>query len=260
MGNGFVWYELMTSDPEAAKSFYSQVVGWETRSFDGSSSYWVIEADGRGIGGIFPTPAEARDAGARDAWLGYIAVPDVDAAAASITAAGGKTHRDIMDIPGVGQVAMIEDPQGAFFYLIAPDGEDQPPASPMSPGHVGWHELHTSHWEAAFDFYAGEFGWAKADALDMGPMGTYQLFTAGGEMTIGGMFNADTFGRPAWLFYFVVGDIDEAAGRVRASGGQVLQEPMEVPGGAWVIRCSDPQGAMFALVGRRAQSSKGEEA
>lgn len=85
----------------------------------------------------------------------------------------------------------------------------------------------------------------------MGGMGIYQIFSAGGSQWIGAMFNADTFGRPAWLFYFVVGDIDAAAGRVRSTGGQVLEGPMEVPGNAWIIQCKDPQGAMFALVGWR---------
>jgi predicted enzyme related to lactoylglutathione lyase len=260
MASGFNWYELMTSDVAAAKAFYAKVVGWETRAFDGSEDYTLVEADGRGVGGIMAIPAEARDAGARPGWFGYIAVPDADAAAAALVVAGGKVHMDIRDIPTVGRIAMVADPQGASFYLIAPDGEDQPRASPMSPGHVGWHELHTSDWAAAMDFYGRQFGWAKAEAMDMGPMGTYQIFTAESENWAGGMFDADTFGRPAWLFYFVVGDIDEAADRVLAAGGQVLQAPSEVPGSAWVITCSDPQGAMFALVGSRdRQSNRGDE-
>jgi hypothetical protein len=247
----FIWYELMTSDTEAGKAFYREVVGWQTKAFEGGDDYTILEADGRGVGGVMKVPDEARERGARPCWLGYIAVDDVDAAAARVTEAGGTLHKDMMDIPNVGRIAMMSDPQGAPFYLIAPDGEDQPPAPPMTPGHVGWHELHTSDWEASFDFYSRQFGWAKADAMDMGPMGTYQLFTAGDDNWIGGMFNAATFGRPGWLFYFVVADVDAAAERVGAAGGQVLNGPMEVPGGAWIIQCRDPQGAMFALVGMR---------
>lgn len=255
--SSFIWYELMTSDTEAAKTFYREVVGWEAQPFEGTEQeYSILEAAGRGVGGLMNIPPEAREAGARPCWIGYVAVDDVDGAAAGIVEAGGTLHKDIMDIPTVGRIAMVSDPQGAPFYLIAPTGEDQPPAEPMTPGHVGWHELHTSDWEKAFDFYSSQFGWAKAEAMDMGPMGTYQLFTAGGdgaamENWIGGMMNATTFGRPAWLFYFVVNDIDVAAERVGSAGGQVLNGPMEVPGGAWIIQCSDPQGAMFALVGMR---------
>jgi hypothetical protein len=131
----FIWYELMTSDTEAAKAFYSEVVGWEARAFaDGGHDYSVLEADGRGVGGVMRIPPEAREAGARPCWIGYIAVGDVDAVAARIEAAGGTVHKDIMDIPGVGRIAMVSDPQGAPFYLIAPTGEDQPPAPPMTPG------------------------------------------------------------------------------------------------------------------------------
>jgi hypothetical protein len=250
---GFIWYELMTEDTDAALAFYREVVGWEAEAFAPTDhSYTILKAAGRGIGGVLPTPADARAAGARPAWFGYISVPDVDAGALSIVEAGGKLHRDIMDIPGVGRIAMVSDPQGAPFYLIAPQGDDQAALPPMSPGSVGWHELHTTDWRAAFDFYADRFGWQKAEAMEMGPAGTYQIFQMGEDGNwSGGMFDSQALGRSAWLFYFVVGDIDEAATRVRAAAGEVLNGPMEVPGGAWIIQCRDPQGATFALVGSR---------
>ena len=242
----------MTNDPEAAKTFYGAVVGWETESFSpGDKGYTILKAGGRGIGGILPMPEGPREAGARAAWLGYVAVPDIDQAAREIEAAGGALHRDIMDIPHVGRVAMVSDPQGAAFYLIAPAGEDQPPAPRTTPGHVGWHELHTNDWQAAVDFYARQFGWVKTEALDMGPMGTYQLFSFGGANPVGGMMNDASFPRPAWLFYFVVEDIDAGAERITGAGGKIMQGPMEVPGGAFVINAIDPQGAMFAIVGMR---------
>ncbi|HEX8533471.1 MAG TPA: VOC family protein, partial [Allosphingosinicella sp.] len=246
MAHSFIWYELMTSDPQAAKTFYEKVVGWETKAFEGGADYTIFEADGRGVGGMMEIPEDARQAGARPVWFGYVAVDDVDAAVRQVVEAGGKLHKDIMNVPTVGRIAMVADPQGATFFLVAPEGEDQSPAPEMSPGHAAWHELHTSDWEAAFDFYSRQFGWAKAEAMDMGPMGTYQIFMTNSPNWAGGMFNADTLGRPAWLFYFVVGNIDEAVERVRAAGGEVVQGPMEVPGSAWVIQGRDPQGAMFA--------------
>ena len=255
----FIWYELMTSDTEAAKAFYGAVVGWGTQPFDsGYGAYTILTANGRGMGGLLEIPAEARAAGARPVWLGYIAVDDVDASVAAVTAEGGRLHKEIMDVPAVGRIALIVDPQGAPVHLIAPTGEDQPPVDPMTPGHVGWHELHTSDRESAFDFYSRHFGWAKADAMDMGAMGVYQIFTAGDGWT-GGMMNDPDFPRPLWLFYFVVEDVDAAAERVGAAGGKVLNGPSEVPGGAWIIQCRDPQGAMFALVGMRGGAAKGEK-
>jgi predicted enzyme related to lactoylglutathione lyase len=251
MANGFIWHELMTDDPEAARAFYGKVVGWETRGFEGQQDYLLLEANGRGIGGIMATPPDAKAAGARPSWFGYIGVDDLDTALDGVRTGGGTVHKGAMDIAGAGRIAMVTDPQGAAIMLIQPEGEEQPPAEPMAIAHVGWHELHSSDWEAAFRFYSSQFGWSKDQALDMGPMGTYQLFRTGGDNAAGGMFNADTFGRPAWLYYLVVDVIDEAGDRVRSAGGEVLAEPMEVPGGAWVIQCRDPQGAMFALVGMR---------
>jgi predicted enzyme related to lactoylglutathione lyase len=87
--------------------------------------------------------------------------------------------------------------------------------------------------------------------MDMGPMGTYQIFSADGQDE-GAMFEAATFGRPGWMFYAQIGDIDAAVERVTASGGNVLRQPMVVPGGGWIVHAADPQGALFALVGTRA--------
>lgn len=250
---GFIWYELMTDNTDAALEFYRGVIGWETEAFDpGNHGYTILKAAGHGVGGVLPTPDDARAAGARPAWFGYVAVADVDAAAHAIREAGGQLHRDIIDLPSVGRIAMVSDPQGAPFYLIAPTDEDRPPLSPMTAGTVGWRELHAADWSAAFDFYATHFGWQKAEAMETGPAGTYQIFQMESDGNwSGGMFDSNAFGRPGWLFYFVVGDIDEAAARVRAAAGEVLQEPMQVPGGVWTIQCRDPQGAVFALVGSR---------
>ena len=127
------------------------------------------------------------------------------------------------------------------------------PASvaPGGPGHVGSHELYASDWESAFAFYAGQFGWTKATSVDMGPMGTYQLFAAGGDPIGGMMTKPQSMPSPAWQYYFNVGEIDAAVARVTSNGGQVLHGPHEVPGGSWIVQAMDPQGAMFALVAPR---------
>ena len=124
-------------------------------------------------------------------------------------------------------------------------------AAPGAPGHVGWRELHAGDGPAAFDFYARLFGWTKDEAMDMGPMGVYQLFAAGGQ-AIGGMMTktAET-PAPYWLYYFNVEAVDAAIARVKAAGGQLLNGPMQVPGGSWIAQCMDPQGAMFAVVGAK---------
>ncbi len=104
---------------------------------------------------------------------------------------------------------------------------------------------------AAFDFYARQFGWTRDEAMDMGPMGVYQLFAAGGAPIGGMMTRSSQTPAPFWLFYFNVDDIEAAAARITGRGGQIVNGPMEVPGGSWIINALDPQQAMFAVVGPR---------
>lgn len=244
----FVWYELMTTDLDAAAAFYGSVVGWGRQDWGPPGGYALMKAGEAMVAGIMPMPDEYRESGGPPAWLGYIGVENVDAATEELRQAGGTVHRAPADIPEIGRFSVVADPHGAMFMLFTPQGGAPPTAAPMTPGHVGWHELHAGDGPAAFDFYAARFGWTKDQAMDMGPMGTYQLFAAGGPAIGGIMTKPAQMPRPAWLFYFTVPAIDAAQKRVSDGGGQVLNGPMEVPGGAWIIQCLDPQGAMFALV------------
>lgn len=249
----FVWYELITSDVDAAENFYKTVVGWKSEPWEsgGEMRYVIMKAGDTGVAGVMATPAEA--AGMKPAWIGYLYSADVDAATESVRKAGGKVIREPEDIPEIGRFSVVTDPQGALFMMITPKGEGGTPAPQMTPGHVGWHELLAADWKSAFDFYASQFHWTKGDAVDMGEMGTYQLFAAGGD-AIGGMMTKPPQipSPPYWLYYFNVGDIDAAAKRVTENNGKVLMGPIQVPGGAWIVQCTDPQGALFALVGSRA--------
>jgi predicted enzyme related to lactoylglutathione lyase len=202
-------------------------------------------------------PAEAKDCGMTPWWGGYMGSADVDADAQRLGTAGGKVMRPAEDIPGVGRFAVMADPGGAVFMLLkGSSDEGMEAASPMSPGHVGWHELYAGDFDADLAFYTGQFGWTTGDAMDMGPMGSYQLVsqTGGGDfqdMTGGIMPCPKAMPRSSWLFYFVVEDIDVAVEKVKAGGGTVMIGPTEVPGGGWIIQASDPQGAMFGAVGSK---------
>lgn len=250
MPNPFFWYELMTADVPAAAAFYADVVGWNTEAFQGGEGYVVVKAGDAGVGGLMGIPADAE--GARPAWMGYIYASDVDAATEAVARAGGTVHRPATDIPGVGRFAVVADPQGAFFMLMAPKGEapaERP--DPAAPGQVGWRELYAGDWEKAFDFYSTQFGWTKAEAMDMGPMGTYQLFSSGPDQMGGMMTKPAEMPMPFWLFYFNVPALDAAIAKATARGAKMLMEPMEVPGGSFVVQAMDPQGAMFALAAPR---------
>jgi len=246
----FVWYELMTSDAKAAAAFYRDVIGWTMQdSGMADRSYTIISMGPTMVGGLMAIPAEACAMGARPGWLGYVGVDDVDAYARRVAAAGGAVHRPPEDIPGIGRFAVVADPHGATFILFRGVGGEAPaPGAPGTPGRIGWHELHAGDGASAFAFYSELFGWTKAEAMDMGPMGVYQMF-ATDTVPVGGMMTRmpDT-PAPFWLYYINVEAIDEAATRVKAGGGKVILEPHEVPGGNWIVNCLDPQGATFAMV------------
>jgi predicted enzyme related to lactoylglutathione lyase len=250
----FVWYELMTSDDAAAQDFYGKVVGWKAQDAGQPGMKYTLLAASEGpVAGLMALPKEACDAGAKPGWVGYVGVDDVDACARRIAEAGGKTHVPPTDIPGIGRFAMVADPQGATFSLFkaaAPMG--QPPADVNQPGLIGWHELYALDGEKAFDFYSGMFGWTKSDAIDMGEMGRYQLFAAGGAPIGGMMTKPANLPMPFWNYYIQVDAIGAALERLKAGNGQVVNGPMQVPGGSWIVQGIDPQGAMFALVSAKA--------
>lgn len=248
----FIWYELMTSDQDAAEAFYRAVVGWSMADAgQPGTRYTILSAGDRGMGGLMALPADACEAGARPGWLGYVGVADTDAAAERIVDAGGSIHRAPDDIPNVGRFAVVADPGGAVFMLLTPLPREDvpPPAPPTTVGLVSWHELYSSiGQQAAFAFYAGQFGWETADLMDMGAMGKYRIFGTGAGPVGGMMDKPETAPASAWTFYVNVDGIGAAAKRIGDNGGRVLMGPHAVPGGSWIVRATDPQGAVFALV------------
>ena len=241
-----VWYELMTPDLAAAQTFYADVIGWKIGdSGMPGMDYRLASAGESMVAGMMAPPNEAPTA-----WIIYFAVPDCDAAVKAVMAAGGKTYMAPTDIPGVGRFAALADPQGAAFCLLTGTGDGASTAfDQKKTGHGNWHELTTSDPKAALAFYGAQFGWTASTAMDMGPMGTYQIFAhQGGD--IGGMMGLPPgLTMPYWLPYFGVDGIDAAITRITKGGGKVMHGPAEVPGGAWIIQATDPQGAFFALVG-----------
>ncbi len=246
----FVWYELMTNDVEAAVEFYRKVVGWGAQDAGmPGMTYMLLTVEGVPVAGTMAIPPEARANGMKPAWMGHVAVDNVDSSAAEANRLGGKVHHGPADIPGVGRFAVLSDPQGAVFDIFksATEGRFQPARTGV-PGHAGWHELFTTDREQAFAFYAEMFGWTKDQAFDMGPMGVYQLFAAGGAVIGGMMTKPPQIPTSVWQYYFTVDGIDGAKARVEEAGGKVAMGPAQVPGGTWILQCFDRQGAAFGLL------------
>jgi predicted enzyme related to lactoylglutathione lyase len=244
----FGWYELMTSDTKAAGKFYSNVVGWTTNDLSSpdGSQYTTFNLGDTGMAGMLHLAGHT-------AWIGYISVDDVDAHIEKIVEAGGKLWKPATDVPGMLRFAVMSDPQGAAIVVFTPNPAMPSPErpAPATPGTIGWHELYTTDLDAGFDFYNKLFGWTKVSDMDMGPMGMYRLFDEGDhkEMGDGGMMTKPPeVPVSSWAFYFNVDSIKAAIERIEAGGGKIVNGPMQVPGGGWIVQGQDPLGAMFSLV------------
>lgn len=252
----FIWYELLTPDPDGAKAFYDAVVGWnvEGRSNLPNGYRTIGRSDGKMAGGLLPLNHEMQQHGARAGWLAYVSVADVDATVASVERAGGKILMEPFDIPQVGRVSLISDPQGAALYVMKPIPPESDPNgvsdvfSPSAEQRVGWNELQTSDVEVSRAFYRDQFGWGSDEFMDMGEMGKYRFFDHQGTR-LGALFDPANGQPPHWRFYIRVPSIGQAKGVTEAKGGTIHMGPHQVPTGDWILVASDPQGAEFALVG-----------
>ena len=249
-----LWYELMTSDMKAAEAFYRTVVGWNTSPFDGASQpYTMFNRSGDvSIAGVMTKPAEVKGP---PFWAMYIGVPRLEDARANIERFGGRVCTEVIEISNVGRMQMMADPQGAAFYIYEPASTEQRPEAAPEVGEASWHELMTTDAPAAMKFYEQVFGWQPSQAMDMGPTGMYQMFNRPHGM-IGGMMNKPPEMAnvpPNWQLYFRVPDVHAAAERIKANGGQILNGPLEVPDGDWIVNAADPQGAAFGLHAKKAK-------
>lgn len=253
----WIWYELMTSDVGGSKAFYEAVVpGWTMSAGPSEASGYgfIANADGGMTGGVLTLSSEMIGHGARPCWLGYIGVDDTDASVVAIEAAGGKCLMPARDVPMAGRIAMVADCCGAPFYVMTPtpqpgEGESTAFAAEKRNGRCGWNELMAGNAANAIQFYTGLFGWSLPDAMDMGEMGKYQFIAHDGVTTGAIMQKFAEMPQAMWNHYFWVPSITIAQEAIVAHGGQVINGPMEVPGGDRIVQGIDPQGAVFSLVG-----------
>jgi uncharacterized protein len=250
----FVWHDLMTPDMDAAQKFYEKVIGWDIVDAgmpDGN--YRVLNVgkatpDGmNGVAGMMGFRPED-DKSIPPFWSGYIYTTDVGAAAHQAVKLGGSIFREPTVVPNTVEFAILLDPSGAMFNIMRPlrDGPG-PTFPPATPGTIGWNELMSGDWKQAWDFYHAMFGWEKHQAVDMGPVGTYQTFGLSG-VSFGGMMNKRAeMPRPYWNYYWNVPSCAAAVKAITDNGGKIWFGPMQVPGGSWIVNAADPQGGAFAV-------------
>jgi uncharacterized protein len=241
----FIWHELLCTDVSAAAAFYARILPWKAQPFSPGSPYWIFRnQDGRSVAGAVRLSDEARAAGTGAHWRGYIGAADVDAIAGQAVGLGARIQQPAQDVPGVGRVALLTDPEGATFGLFCPAD-----SSSNAPGPAGfaWNELAARNRVTALAFYQRLFGWQLRTPMDMG--GGFQYQTFGLELDFGGSYTipADRAMPPSWCPYAVSGSADQTAGKVVAAGGQLVHGPADVPGGGRIAQFFDAQHALFAV-------------
>ena len=239
----FVWHDLMTTDAVKAQQFYCSMFDWQIQEVPMQGfTYRMIMAGPGPIGGIveeknLPMPH----------WMPYVAVGDVDQAAAKVQQLEGSVCVPPTDIPGTGRFAVVGDPQGAYLSLYKglPEAAGFDPDLPV-PGRICWNELLTSDDQAAQRFYSAMFGW-RDEPKDMGPMGTYHVQMLGDKQAGGMMKNPQNGAPSCWLAYFFTMDLAGSTQKAKQLGARSMMENTPIPGVGSFSLLLDPVGAAFAL-------------
>ena len=245
----FCWVELGTIDADAAKSFYTQLFGWDAEDTEAGpdSVYTMLHHDGRTVGGLYGLNDEQRAQGVPPHWLPYAAVTDASDAAARTKDLGGTVVVEPFDVMEHGRMAVLQDPTGATFAVWearAHSGAD----ALNEPGTVCWTELATPDSAAAEAFYTGLFDWNTHTAeMDQGP---YTSFMRGETPTAGMLQMTDEWEGipPNWMTYFGVADCEASCAKAKALGGQVNVGPIPVDGVGTFAVIQDPQGGIFSII------------
>lgn len=241
----FSWADLATTDQSAAKDFYSGVFGWDAEDMpvgDGTS-YSMMRLDGKNVAAIAPQPPQQRDAGVPPMWNSYITVESADAAAQDAEQLGATVHAPPFDVLEAGRMAVIQDPQGAFFMVWEPRAHIGA-GLVNAPGALAWNELSSSDVDASAAFYGELFGWTTEPFEDSPQR---YLIIKNGDRGNGGVRElGDQPAPPHWLAYFGIDDIDAGLAKVQELGGSKMAGPIDI-GIAKIAIVQDPQGAAFAI-------------
>jgi predicted enzyme related to lactoylglutathione lyase len=242
----FIWHDLVTTDLEADKRFYSGLFGWtyEQRRGPNGNSYTLVKSGDRFVAGMV-SEQRPQDGSDISRWLGYLSVPDVGIAVEQNDGAGGATVVEPLDISDFARVAAITDPQGAVLGLAQSSIGDPDDSQAGTPGSVIWDELLASDPAAAASFYKALAGY-KVEVLQRNG-GEYTMLIAGGVKRAGILENPLDGVEPLWLTYFGVQDVEATTARVAGLGGRVLVAPAADIRDGKLALILDPSGALLAL-------------
>jgi predicted enzyme related to lactoylglutathione lyase len=245
----FSWADLASPEPEAAKAYYGSLFGWELTDMpvDETSVYTMAAIAGRTVAAIAPQPPQQREAGVPPLWNSYITVSSADDAAERARELGAAVHAPAFDVLEAGRMAVIQDPQGAYFMVWEPR---QHPGAGLVNAHgaLSWNELATPDIEASVEFYSQLFGWSTEPMEGMET--PYHVIRTADGHSNGGIRSAAASEPCYWLVYFGADDIDATLAQAQREGGTALMGPMDI-GVGHLAAVQDPQGAVFALYAGR---------
>src|SRR5262245_9291902 len=250
--NTFCWAELATSDPQAAKAFYTELFGWSFQDAPGPSggTYTMLSLRGRFAAALYQMEKEQRERGIPSHWLSYVSVNDAEKTAKAAQQLGGKVMMQPFEVMQLGRMAVIADPSDAVFAIWQPK---QAIGAQVidEPGAMCWNELATRDVEGAKRFYGGVFGWGfKTDKA--GPVSYTELKV--GDRSFGGILEMDPgWGNipPHWMPYFAVADCDQIAERAKKLRGDLKVPPTDIPNVGRFSVIQDPTGGVFAVIALR---------
>jgi uncharacterized protein len=246
-----VWADLVTPDLDGAKRFYGGLFGWTFRDVPGDRNYALALLDGEPVAGVLQ---KARPVGqsVQPAWLTFLAVQDVAAAQHAALQHGGNVLSEAHYYPHRGRQAVLGDPDGAVFAVLAAEGGD-PPDYLAAPAEWIWSSLLVKDPQRETAFYKSVFGYDVYDlASEGGGEGDAQHYILSSDNYARAGLNAlpaDSMRRhPHWLNFVRVTDAAETAKRAVALGGRVLVEPRIDRQGGHLAVLADPSGAPFGVM------------
>jgi hypothetical protein len=245
------WVDLGTPDLDGSRTFYGALLGWDFQaSGEEYGGYVTATLREQPVAGMMAIGTGAGGGGPEfpPAWSSYVAVDDLEASAAKVTAAGGSILVAPMDIPVAGRMAFVLDPTGAAIGLWQA-GEHRGAGIVSEPGAWCWNELVTPDVPAAAAFYQAVFGW-QALTVPSGGATEYTMFATGPnpEDSVAGALTPPMTGIPAyWGVYFAVADLDAAIAQAVQLGASAVAPPIETPAGR-LVPLTDPQGVFVNII------------
>jgi uncharacterized protein len=246
----FCWVDLASSDFEAAKKFYTDLMGWEWEAaepVEEAGGYGFFTYNGKQVCGAGPV----QDPQQPSAWSSYVKVADADASAEKVSGAGGSVLVPPFELPAeAGRMSVCQDTEGAFISLM--QQRNHPGAELVNEqGAWSWNNLMSRDLDKAKDFYAKVFGW-EATHEEGAPdfIWNWQLEGQRWPEGLGGLsgLGSDVPDEvpPHWQVYFAVESAEKTVEQVNAAGGTTLFGPIDIPVGKLAV-FNDPQGANFAI-------------